>query len=121
MTRTSRATRAAFAGTALIAALAACGSTRADTAGPASTPGAGRTGSPAVGGAAEPERITPEGIAVVVRDHLGPRAVRQFTTFEPEPGSVSLMIELCASGRSDNFAVTVSSPRQALQFVAAGA
>ena len=121
MTTTSRTTRSAVIGTVLTAALVACGSTPADTAGPAATPSAGRTGSPAAADAADTERITPRGIAVVVRDQLGARAVRRFTTFHPEPGSVSVMVRLREGGRGDNFAVTVSSPRQARELGSAKA
>ena len=104
MTRTPRHTRSATLATgpaaALVAALAACGSPGPDT----------------VGSGDAREQITAGGIAVVVLDHLGQRAVRQFHTYEPEPGSVGLMIRLREGTRADNFAVTVYSPEDAGEF-----
>lgn len=106
---------------ALVAALAACGTADQDTAGPADSPGASQGTTDAAGaGRDEPERITPGGVAAVVLDHLGPRAVRRFGTFEPEPGSVSVMVVLREAGPADHFAVTVSSPSQAGQLGPAG-
>ena len=108
---------------ALTVALSACGSAAPDTAEPADRASATRDDSPDVSaGGDELEQITPGAVAVVVREHLGPRAVRRFITFGPEsePGSVAVMIRLREGTRADNFAVTVSSPDQAAEFGQAG-
>ncbi len=122
MTRHSHLARVAFASVALASALTACGAATSDTAAePAGEPRTGRNGSPEDGaGGHEREQLTPGGIAVVVLDHLGPRAVRQFLTYEPEPGSVGLMIRLREGNRAHNFAVTVHSPEHAGEMGPAG-
>jgi hypothetical protein len=116
MTSESHVTRLAFVSIALASALSACGSASPDTA-ELSDVGAAQNGSSgASAGGDKQEHITPGGIAVVVLDHLGPRAIRQVYTYEPEPGSVGLMIRLREGTRADMFAVTVYSPAQAGQF-----
>lgn len=67
----------------------------------------------------ESEQITAEGIAMIVTEHLGSDAVRRFSTFTPEPGSVSVMVEL-RDRTPHNFAVQVYSPEQAGEFGKAG-
>lgn len=57
-----------------------------------------------------PQQITPGGLAVIVREHLGAQTVREFTTYEPEPGSVSVMVRLRGGGPADYFGVSVYSP-----------
>jgi len=120
MTSEPHVARLAFVSIALAMALSACGSANSDTAQPADLSG-GQTSSPgASAGGRGPERITPGGIAVVVLDHLGQRAVRLFATYEPEPGSVDLMIGLREGTRADMFALTVYSPEQAGELGPAG-
>lgn len=62
------------------------------------------------------EQITAGGIAVVVRDHLGADAVRRFVTYEQEPGSVSVMVQLRGADAADNFAVSLYSPESGTDF-----
>lgn len=113
-------TRNALVGSALVLALTGCGSTESDTTEPA--PGDGSrdssssSGQPSVTGE---EQITPGGIAAIVLDQLGPDTVREFTTFEPEPGSVSVMVRL-SDATPHNFGVTVFSPEQAAVFGESG-
>ena len=61
-----------------------------------------------------PERITPAGIAAVVSDHLGREAVRRFVVYDPEAGSVGVLVDLRDGGRADNFVVSVWSPDRRL-------
>lgn len=100
----------------LAIALTACGGSGPDAADPAADGSAG--GNPGTG-TGEGEQITPSGIAVIVKDHLGSDAVRQVVTFEPEPGSVSVMVELQDS-TPHNFAVQVYSPKHGDGFGKAG-
>lgn len=100
---------------ALALTVTACGT----HIGGVAAPGRAAASSSAVPSATtEPEQITPEGIAAVVRDHLGSRAVRTFYSFEPEPGSVGLMLRLREGNRADHFAVNIYSPDQSEQFKA---
>lgn len=111
----------AVSGVALVLALTvACGSTAPDTAEPTKQDGASAS-SPASERPSneKDERITPGGIAAIVLDHLGGDAVRQFVTYEPEPGSVSVMIRM-QEGTPHNFAVQVYAPQHARQFGKAG-
>jgi hypothetical protein len=77
-------------GTALALALTACGTAGPDTAEPTGETSARESASPraSVSGESE-EQITPGGIAVVVREHLGRDAVQRFFTYGREPGDVS--------------------------------
>jgi hypothetical protein len=68
---------------------------------------------PAVGSGGVPERITPAGVAAVVSDHLGD-AVRRFGTYDPEEGSVGVLVELRGGSPADHFIVSVWSPDQRL-------
>lgn len=112
--------RSAFVGTTLVLALTGCGPAESDTAEPAQggNPGDGSSSSeePSVD---REEQITPGGIAAIVLQHLGSDAVRQFVTYEPEPGSVSVMVQL-RDATPHNFGVQVYSPEQAELFSAAG-
>lgn len=65
------------------------------------------------------EQITPEGIATVVVDHFGEDAVRRLITYEPEPGSVMLVVRL-DDPTPHNFIVQVLSPEVAQQIGRAG-
>ena len=112
--------RRVFVGATLALALTACGTGGSNTANPS---GEGN-GMPSASAGESPsgrkkEKITPGGIAMIVRDHLGPNAVRQFLTYEPEPGTVSVMINLRDEG-PHNFAVQVYPPRSAAEFGKAG-
>ena len=100
-----------FVGTALALALTACGSAGPDTAEQAAMSSAGESASPSDSASGDKEeQITPGGIAVVVLDHLGRDAVQQFATYEPEPGSVSVMISMRDGIVADHLAVSVYSP-----------
>jgi hypothetical protein len=99
---------------------AGCGSTATDTAEPTESDNA--DANPSAGAAArsgKDEQITPGGIAAIVLEHLGDDAVKQFFTYEPEPGSVSVMIQM-EDKTPHNFAVQVYAPAQARQFGKAG-
>jgi hypothetical protein len=61
-----------------------------------------------------PERITPAGVAAVVSDHLGREAVRRFVVYDPEAGSVGVLVDLRDGERADNFVVSVWSPDRRL-------
>ena len=112
--------RSAFVGMTLVLALTGCGRAESEAAEPAQGGNLGDGSS----GSEEPsvdkqEQITPGGIAAIVLQHLGPDAVRKFVTYEPEPGSVSVMVQL-RDGTPHNFGVQVYSPEQAELFSAAG-
>jgi len=109
-------TRSAFVGATLVLALTGCGPAESNSAEPAL---AGNLGDGSSSGE-EPsvdkqEQITPGGIAAIVLQHLGSDAVRKFVTYEPEPGSVSVLVQL-RDGTPHNFAVQVYSPKQAELF-----
>ena len=109
-----------FVGTTLALALTACGTGGSDTAKPTGEGNAGESASSRESPSGDKkQRITPAGIAMIVRDHLGRSAVRQFGTYEPEPGSVSVMIQLRDDG-PHNFAVQVYPPKFAAEFGKAG-
>lgn len=113
--------RGAFAGTTLALALTACGATGPDTAQPPEHGHADVSPSPGGSrGGGNEGKITPGGIAVIVLEHLGENAVRQFVSYEQEPGSVSVMIRLRKSTRAENFVVQVYSPKEARQVGQAG-
>jgi hypothetical protein len=102
-----RASLAAFLA-ALAVASTACG-TGVDSARPTAD------GSPStVGSGGATERITPAGVAAVVSDHLGRGAVRRFATYDPEEGSVGVLVDLRDGDRADHFIVSVWSPDQRL-------
>ncbi len=107
--------RSAIAGTTLALTLTGCGLTESGTTEPARSDDSS-DGSPiSAGSGAAKQRITPGGVAVIVLEHLGSEAVRQFVTYEPEPGSVSVMVRL-RDATPHNFAVQVHSPEQAEMF-----
>jgi hypothetical protein len=110
----------ALGGTALVLALSGCGSTGSTTGGPAqdTDPSDGSSSIESSPGDRQ-ERITPGGIAAVVLQHLGSDTVRRFVVYEPEPGSVSVMVRL-RDATPHNFGVQVYSPRQAGMFGEAG-
>lgn len=112
--------RGAVAGTALLLALTGCGANESDTPQPAqgesTTDGSTSSDEPSVDGE---EQITPGGIAAIVVEHLGSDAVSTFVTYEPEPGSVSVTVQL-RDATPHNFAVQVFSPEVAEQFIATG-
>jgi hypothetical protein len=109
-----------FVGATLALALTACGTGGSDTAKPTEEGNAGESTSVGENPSGDKkQRITPGGIAMIVRDHLGRNAVRQFATYEPEPGSVSVMINL-RDDSPHNFAVQVYPPKYAAEFGEAG-
>lgn len=103
--------------TAVLAGLtlpvAACGETSTTDASTATFPTGGTSGTASAGGS---EQITAGGIAVVVRDHLGTNAIRRFFTYEQEPGSVSVLVQLRGGDVADNFAVSLYSPESGTDF-----
>lgn len=112
--------RAAVVGTSLVLALTGCGSTESDTAEPVQGGNTGDGSSTSTGPSVDgEEEISPGGIAAIVLQHLGSDAVREFVTYEPEPGSVSLMVQL-TDATAHNFGVEVFSPEQAEEFGGAG-
>jgi hypothetical protein len=112
--------RSVFVGTTLALALTACGTGGSETAKPTEEGNAGESHSARESPSGnKKEKITPGGIAMIVRDHLGRSAVRRFATYEPEPGSVSVMIVLRDDG-PHNFAVQVYPPKYAAEFGKAG-
>jgi hypothetical protein len=107
-------------GTTLAMALTACGPGGSDTAKPTEGGDAGESTSASRSPRGDKkEKITPGGIAMIVRDHVGRSAIEQFATYEPEPGTVSVMITLRDDG-PHNFAVQVHSPKYAAQLGKAG-
>jgi hypothetical protein len=105
--RARRASLAAFL-IALAVGSSACGA-GVDSARPTAD------GSPStLGSGGVPERITPAGVAAVVSDHLGQGAVRRFATYDPEEGSVGVLVDLRGGDRADHFIVSVWSPDQQL-------
>ncbi len=112
--------RSAFVGTTLALALTGCGPAESDTAEPAQggnlADGSSSSEEPSVD---REEQITPGGIAAIVLQHLGSDAVRKFVTYEPEPGSVSVTVQL-RDATPHNFGVQVYSPERAELFSAAG-
>lgn len=111
--------RAAVVGGSLVLALTGCGTAESDTAeaqGGDPGDGSSRSAEPSVD---REEEITPGGIAAIVLQHLGSDAVREFVTYEPEPGSVSLIVQL-RDATPHSFGVDVFSPEQAEGFGAAG-
>lgn len=83
--------------------LGACGDQAADSTGSEST-SSGRA-------AANTERITTGGVAVLVQQHFGREAVREFRRAGSEPGAVGVMVQLTEGGRDDNFGVQAYSPQ----------
>ena len=65
------------------------------------------------------EQITQGGLAALVADHLGKDAIASFGSYGDEPGEVYVMVRLRGSGRADQFAVSVTSPKQGGPEVAA--
>ena len=112
--------RAAVISASLVLALAGCGSTASDNAEPSQGTITGN-GSPTSAelSAEEQVEITPGGIAGIVVEHLGSDAVREFVTYEPEPDSVSLVVQL-RDGTRHNFGVEVFSPERAEGFGVGG-
>ena len=110
--------RTAFVVTTLVLALTGCGRAELGIAEPARTPGGNSGGDsrsiegPSVDGE---EQITPAGIASIVLEHLGSDAVREFVTYDQEPGSVSVTVRL-RDATPHNFGVQVYSPEQAGSF-----
>lgn len=101
-------------------ALSGCGSSDSGTAEPTEAVSVSESSS----SSAEPtldakEQITPAGIAAIVLEHLGSDAVQQFLTYEPEPGSVSVVVRLRDS-TPNSFGIQVYSPEQAEMFGPAG-
>lgn len=86
----------------------ACGASTPEGAEPVD---GGSAGSASNDSGGELEQITPGGVGAIVLDHLGRDAVRRLSTFEPEPGSVSVMIEM-RDRTPHNFALQVYSPKQ---------
>jgi hypothetical protein len=85
----------------LLAALTACGSSERKPDEPQVRPGA--------------ERITAQGVAALVAEHLGAENVRRYGTYGQEEGSVDVMVQLRGADRRDMFVVGVSSPEKADQ------
>jgi hypothetical protein len=107
-------------GATLVMALTACGPGGSDTAKPTEGGDAGESTSAGRSPRGDTkEKITPGGLAIIARDHLGRSAIRRFVTYEPEPGTVSVMITLRDEG-PHNFAVQVYPPKLANQFGKAG-
>ena len=59
------------------------------------------------------ERITAQGVAALVAEHLGAENVRRYLTYGQEEGSVDVMVQLRGADRRDMFVVGVASPDQA--------
>ena len=98
-------------GAVLTVTLTACGTATTGSAAPADGSRADPSAAAGPGASGDKDQqITPGGIAVVVREHLGRDAVQQFVTFEQEPGSVAVMIRLRRATAAENFAVSVYSP-----------
>ena len=109
-----------FVGATLALALTACGTGGSNAAKPTEEGNESESASAGESPSGEKkEKITPGGIAMIVRDHLGRSAVRQFLTYEPEPGTVSVMINLRDEG-PHTFAVQVYAPKYAARFGKAG-
>jgi hypothetical protein len=109
-----------LAGTTLALVLTGCGSTGPETAEPTEGDNTGGSASTSQSPSGDKDQqITPGGIALVVLDHLGQDTVRQFVTYEPEPGSVSVMVRL-RDRTPHNFAVQVYSPENTGEFGKAG-
>ena len=85
----------------LLAALSACGSSERKPDEPQVRSGT--------------ERITAQGVAALVAEHLGAENVRQYLTYGQEEGSVDLMVQLRGADRRDMFVVGVTSPDEAGQ------
>ena len=85
----------------LLAALTACGSSERKPDEPQVRSGT--------------ERITAQGVAALVAEHLGAENVRQYLTYGQEEGSVDVMVQLRGADRRDMFVVGVASPDQAGQ------
>jgi hypothetical protein len=112
--------RTPIVGATLVLALTGCGATESETTGPAHRDNPGASSPNSAGSSDDKqERITPGGVAAVVLQHLGSDTVRQFLTYEQEPGSVSVMVRL-RDATPHNFAVQVYSPEQGKTFGAAG-
>lgn len=110
--------RSSLVSAALVLALAGCGQAEPAESAQGDNPGHGSSsGTPTTGD--QLQRITPGAIAAIVLEHLGSDTVRQFVTYEQEPGSVSIMVRL-RDATPHNFAVQVYSPDQAEMFGAAG-
>jgi hypothetical protein len=85
----------------LIAALTACGSSGRKPDEPHVSSGT--------------ERITAQGVAALVAEHLGAENVRRYLTYGQDEGSVDVMVQLRGADRRDMFVVGVASPDQAGQ------
>lgn len=112
--------RNAVVGTTLVLALTGCGRTGSGIAEPGQGVNTGDASSSGGGSSVDgEEQITPGGIAAIVLEHLGSDAVREFVAYEPEPGSVSVVVRL-RDVTPHNFGVQVYSPEQAEQFNGSG-
>jgi hypothetical protein len=60
-------------------------------------------------------RITAQGVAALVAEHLGADNVRRYLTYGQDEGSVDVMVQLRGADRRDMFVVGVASPDQAGQ------
>lgn len=85
----------------LLAALTACGSSERKPDEPQVRSGT--------------ERITAQGVAALVTEHLGAENVRRYLAYGQDEGSVDVMVQLRGADRRDMFVVGVASPDQAGQ------
>ena len=100
---TSRRTTASVLTGLLVALLAGCG----DEAPDSTTSDATSSG----GAGMNTERITTGGVALLVQEHFGREAVREFREAGSEPGAVGVMVQLTEGLRDDNFGVQAYSPK----------